>query len=79
MTAVNAATGTAVAGANVSLAVYVGSTLFAQGSGATGADGRLTLTSYSKAYSGCYKTTVRSVTASGYSWDGVTPPNQYCR
>jgi hypothetical protein len=79
VTTSNVTAGAAVAGANVSLAIYAGSTLFAQGTGTTGADGRLTLTSASKAYTGCYKTTLRSVTATNYNWDGVTPPNQYCR
>jgi hypothetical protein len=45
-------------------------------SGTTGADGTVTRT-LSKTPSGCYMTTVRSLSAAG--WDGATPPNRFCK
>lgn len=47
-------------------------------SGSTGSDGtaRFTLTNHA---SGCYSTTVTSVSASGHEWDGTTPSNSYCK
>ena len=46
--------------------------------GTTGADGKLTWT-LSKAFSGCYATTVVNVVASGLTWDGATPGNSFCK
>jgi 5-hydroxyisourate hydrolase-like protein (transthyretin family) len=78
-TVANAATGAPVAGASLSLAINRGSALYASGSGTTGSDGRLTLTTSSRVPSGCYRTAVKTVTAQGFAWDGITPANQYCR
>ena len=30
------------------------------------------------ASAGCYSTTIGSVVAAGYAWDGVTPANRFC-
>jgi hypothetical protein len=76
---VDAATGAPVGGAAASLAIYRNSSLYASGSGTTGSDGRLTVTTSSKVPAGCYRTTLKSVTAYGFAWDGVTPANQFCR
>jgi hypothetical protein len=78
-TVANAATGAPVPGASVSLAINRGSSFYASGSGTTGSDGRLTVTTSSRVPSGCYRTAMKSVTAPGFAWDGVTPANQYCR
>ncbi len=72
-------TGAAVAGAAVSLVVRRGSTTFATLSGTTATDGSLKLTSAKKLSKGCYRATVKSVTAAGLTWDGLTPANQLCR
>jgi hypothetical protein len=79
VTAVNALTGARVPGAAISLAIYHGTALYTSGSGTTGSTGQLTLLTSFKAPSGCYRTTLKSVSATGYAWDGVTPANQYCR
>ena len=44
----------------------------------TGSTGKATYKTAGAAPSGCYTTSVSSVTASGLTWDGVTPANQYC-
>ena len=48
------------------------------GSATTGANGMVTFT-LSNAPSGCYTTEVTSLTASGLSWNGVTPLNELCK
>jgi hypothetical protein len=53
-------------------------------SGTTYASGTVTTTSTGtvtvrvSAPSGCYSTTITSLTASGYAWDGKTPANGRC-
>jgi len=66
-----------VAGASVS------ATLHRNGSswnfaGTTGSNGTVTFTLNNHG-SGCYHTVVTAVVASGLTWDGVTPDNQYCK
>jgi hypothetical protein len=78
VTVLDAGAGTPLAGANVSLVLYRNSAAFASGSGLTGSTGTLTLRT-SSTPSGCYRTTIRSVSLSGYAWDGTTPANGYCR
>jgi hypothetical protein len=78
VTVVDGGTGTPLAGANVSLVLYRNSVAFASGSGVTGSAGTLTLRT-SSTPAGCYRTTIRSVSLSGYAWDGTTPANGYCR
>lgn len=47
--------------------------------GTTAADGKVTLT-VNNSPAGCYTTQVTSVTASGLTWDGATPPNgPFCK
>jgi subtilisin family serine protease len=48
------------------------------GSGTTNADGKLSL-GLRNAPSATYTTTVTSVTKSGLTWDGITPPNSYTK
>jgi len=66
-----------VAGASVS------ATLHRNGSswnfaGTTGSNGTVTFTLNNHG-SGCYSTVVTAVVASGLTWDGVTPFNEYCK
>jgi hypothetical protein len=69
--------GRGVSGVSVALRVTRGSNLLASGTWTTGTGGKLTLTTSSRA-SGCYRTAVTGLTASGYAWDGVTPSNGAC-
>ena len=46
--------------------------------GTTGTDGKVTFRA-TNAPTGCYTTTVTNVAASGYTWDGTTPANQFCK
>ena len=78
-TVVRAADGTPVPNATVSFAVSRNGYTWASGTAVTGWSGTATVTSSTQASSGCYATTVTSVTASGLAWDGVTPANSYCR
>ncbi len=71
--------GNPVAGASVSIQLYewlYGSGLWTA-SGTTGSDGKAQF-QLSNAPPGCYTTTVTNITATGLTWDGVTPDNYYC-
>jgi len=77
-TAVNAATGTPVAGAGVSFTIRRSSYAWTTGTGTTGSGGTLSVLTPT-APSGCYTTSLRSVSAAGFTWDGVTPSNGFCK
>ncbi len=66
--------GTPVAGASVAADMYLNDVVAASFDGVTGADGTVVFTRRN-AKSGTYTTTVTSVVADGFTWDGVTPPN----
>lgn len=68
----------AVGGASVSIDLFLGGALYGSGTGTTGTDGTLTFQA-SNAPSGCYTTTVTDVTATGYTWNGSTPPNSFAK
>jgi hypothetical protein len=62
--------------ATIGLRILRNGNAYASGTFSTGATGKLTVrASVSR---GCYSTTVSSLTAAGYQWDGVTPSNSYC-
>jgi len=69
--------GQPVAGASVSIDLINSSATW-RSTGTTGADGKVTFT-LSRAPAGCYTTKVVSVVASGFTWDGVTPTNSFCK
>lgn len=71
-------TGQGVSGVTVALRIYRGSSIYTSGTWKTSTGGKLSITTSSKASSGCYKTTLTSVTLQGYAWDGVTPSNGIC-
>jgi hypothetical protein len=64
--------------ARVAFSVLRGSTTFASTAGPTGPDGRLGLTSGTRASPGCYRVRVTSVTASGFVWDQTEPTASFC-
>ena len=67
--------GNPVSGAGVSVTLTNTTTsAFWSGSGATDSNGSVTFT-LKNAPSGCYSTTIDNVTASGLTWDDVTPLN----
>jgi subtilisin len=70
--------GNAVSGASVSIDLFRDGSLVGSGTGTTGTDGTLTF-ALRNAKSGCYETTVTSVTAEGLNWDGITPANGFCK
>ena len=70
--------GNPVAGASVSIDLYLDGPLLTSGIGTTGTDGTVTFT-LKNAKSGCYTTNVTDVTASGLTWDGATPANEFCK
>ena len=65
-----------VANASVLVGVFVDGRLRWTLSGATGADGSVSMR-IAKARPGLYEATVAEVTAEGLTWDGVTPPNEF--
>jgi hypothetical protein len=72
------ANGGAVAGAAVSVAISRNGASYGSATGTTGSNGSATFV-VRRAPSGCYSTTVTKIVAAGTSWDGVTPPNQFCK
>lgn len=70
--------GGSVAGASVSIELYLEGDLILSESRTTEADGTAAF-SKKNAPSGCYTTEVTSVSAEGLHWDGVTQPNEYCK
>jgi hypothetical protein len=71
--------GSPVPGATISFTLWRGSTSVASATLTTGPTGKATYKTLGPVTSGCYTTTIASITAAGLSWDGVTPTNQYCR
>jgi len=67
-----------VAGASVSIDVDLGDSLYGSGTGTTGTNGTVTF-KVTNAPSGCYETTVTNVVATGLTWDGTTPENEFCK
>ena len=71
--------GAEVAGANVSISISSDTSKIGwAGSATTGTDGTITF-QLSNARGGTYTTTINDVTASGLTWDGVTPPNSFTK
>lgn len=70
--------GNPVANASVSITLSHDSGTSWKGTGTTGTDGTVTF-GLKNAPSGCYTTTVTGVTATGLTWDGVTPANNFCK
>jgi len=70
--------GKPVSGASVAIRLDRDGALYRTAGGTTGTDGEVTFKA-TNAPSGCYTTTVTSVTASGLGWDGATPANQFCK
>jgi subtilisin family serine protease len=70
--------GAGVSGASVSIDVYRNSALYDTAAGTSGDDGTVTFR-YNNSPSGTYTTEVLDVTAAGYTWDGITPPNSISR
>jgi len=68
--------GNPVAGASVSIELYLDVVQKAAGTGTTGSNGLVTFT-YKNAPSGHYETKITDVTATDLTWDGATPPNGY--
>jgi hypothetical protein len=64
--------------AQVVAAIVEGSSAFASTAGQTSAAGFLGLTASTVPGAGCNAAQVRSVSAPGFAWDGVTPPRTYC-
>ena len=70
--------GNPVANASVSINLNRNGSLVATGAGTTGSDG-VVIFSYKNAPSGTYTTSITGVTASGLTWDGNTPPNEFVK
>ncbi|MCH8024589.1 MAG: S8 family serine peptidase [Candidatus Marinimicrobia bacterium] len=70
--------GNPVSGASVSIDLSRDGSPVGSGTSTTGSDGTVTF-SLKNARPGCYTTTVTNVTASGLTWDGVTPANEFCK
>lgn len=70
--------GNAVSGASVSIDLYRDTSLIASGTATTGTDGTVTF-SLKNAQSGTYTTTVTDVSASGLTWDTLTPINSFTK
>jgi hypothetical protein len=77
LTVVNGS-GAGVGGVSVTATLNRNGAPYASATNTTGSTGKTTLTSYFTP-SGCYTITVTKVTATGYLWDGVTPPNSFCK
>ena len=70
--------GNPVAGASVSITLSVSGGPSWNGSGTTGSNGNVSF-NLNNAPSGTYTTLVTNVTASGFTWDGATPPNSFTK
>jgi hypothetical protein len=78
-TVVRTSDGQRVPGASLAFTTNRNGVAFASATVQTASDGRAVYTSSSQVKSGCYSTTVRSLSGAGLAWDGSTPANQYCR
>jgi serine protease len=67
-----------VAGASVSATLHRDDGSSWNFAGTSGSNGTVVFTLNNHG-SGCYNTVVTAVTASGFTWDGVTPTNSYCK
>ena len=70
--------GNAVSGATVSIDLNRNGSRIASGTGMTGTNGKITF-KLRNAAPGCYATDVTSLAATGFAWDGMTPPNGFCK
>jgi len=70
--------GNPVADASVSINLDRDGSLYASSTGTTGSNGTVTF-SFNNAPAGTYTTTVTDVTATGLTWDGVTPTNSFTK
>ena len=70
--------GAPVNGAIVSVIAYRNGFFYGAANGRSGTDGRAIFEAES-APPGCCQTLVAAVLAGTRSWDGVTPPNGYCK
>ncbi len=70
--------GDPVAGASVSIDLYLDALFYATKSGTTRDDGTITFSLKNAPY-GTYTTTATDVTAEGLTWDGITPPNSFTK
>ncbi len=71
-------TGAAVGGADVSVRVERDGEIYGAATQTTGQDGIVTFRALQFPY-GCYETKVTVVDGHGVVWDGVNPPNTYCK
>jgi hypothetical protein len=67
---------TAVPNATIGVRILKSGTTYATGTLTTSSTG--TVTARVSASKGCYSTTITSLTATGYQWDGQTPSNGFC-
>jgi hypothetical protein len=72
------AAGAPAAGATVALSLYRDKTVYASGSGQTGAAGDFTFTTAPGTPSGCYSAGIASIAAGTAIWDGVMPRSRFC-
>jgi subtilisin family serine protease len=70
--------GNPLANAAVSITLFHDSGTSWNFSGTTGSGGTVTF-GLKNIPTGCYNTVVNQVTANGLTWDGVTPPNEFCK
>jgi hypothetical protein len=70
--------GRPISRAAVSVLVRLGDRRYFTGRGTTGAAGKTVVRMPVRA-AGCFRTTIRAVSAPGFAWDGRTPMNRYCR
>ena len=70
--------GRPISRATVSVLVRLGDRRYFTGRGTTGAAGKSVVRMPVRA-AGCFRTTIRAVSAPGFAWDGHTPTNRYCR
>ena len=70
--------GNPVAGASVSITLTRQQGGSWSGTGTTGTNGKVTF-ALRDSPSGCYTTTINSVTKQGLTWDGISPTNQFCK
>ena len=66
-----------ITGASVSIDVYLGDSLYASGTGTT-TDGKVTF-KLNAAPPGTYRTDVTNVSASGLTWEGSAPTNEFTK
>jgi hypothetical protein len=77
-TVVRTSDGLRVPGASVTFTTTRNGVAVASATVQTGADGRATYTTGPVPSTGCYATTVVSLTGAGLAWDGLTPANAFC-